>query len=367
MIQGRLIVSLALIVIGVVASIATIQSGVFAGSAILVDDFDDNSLASFWTASNTGTGNSVAEVNQRAEFHFDANSMDNPESSVFLSGIEHECMLVGDFTLIADFELLAWPSLNGVRMGIQTPPWTVERLSDFAGDNYATDFGGAVTLTPTNDTSGALRLMRQGSTVTGSYDDGGSWVDIETTAGNTDPVSLRLQSWSHDDLFADQVVDVAFDNLTFVGTLSCPETPTPAPTETPEPTESPPPTQTPTPTPVSGQEVVWGDSDCDGDNDAVDALIGLRFLVGFNVNQNDSCPAFAAFIEYGLLLGISGAPAGGGIDDIGLFVERTWGDHDCDDDVDAVDSLQELRHVAGLPVNQADDCPEIGSPGLVKN
>ena len=38
-----------------------------------------------------------------------------------------------------------------------------------------------------------------------------------------------------------------------------------------------------------------------------------------------------------------------------------FGDVDCDDDVDAVDSLKELRWVAGLSVSQTEPCPDIGS------
>jgi hypothetical protein len=37
------------------------------------------------------------------------------------------------------------------------------------------------------------------------------------------------------------------------------------------------------------------------------------------------------------------------------------GDVDCDGDVDSVDSLKELRHIAGLLVSQAQPCPKIGS------
>jgi ubiquinone biosynthesis protein UbiJ len=37
------------------------------------------------------------------------------------------------------------------------------------------------------------------------------------------------------------------------------------------------------------------------------------------------------------------------------------GDVDCDGDVDSVDALKELRHVAVLPVSQSEPCPDIGS------
>jgi hypothetical protein len=71
-----------------------------------------------------------------------------------------------------------------------------------------------------------------------------------------------------------------------------------------------------------------GDVDCDGDEDAVDALRILQSVAGL-----------------------------GDPDCIG-----TAGDVDCDEDSDAVDALQILRHVAGLPVNQDQGCPAIGDP-----
>jgi len=40
---------------------------------------------------------------------------------------------------------------------------------------------------------------------------------------------------------------------------------------------------------------------------------------------------------------------------------RLQGDVDCDDDIDAVDGLGQLRHVAGFEVNQQPGCPVVGS------
>jgi Tol biopolymer transport system component len=41
--------------------------------------------------------------------------------------------------------------------------------------------------------------------------------------------------------------------------------------------------------------------------------------------------------------------------------ELTQGNVDCDQDVDSVDALKQLRHVAAMPVSQEPGCPEIGS------
>lgn len=51
--------------------------------------------------------------------------------------------------------------------------------------------------------------------------------------------------------------------------------------------------------------------------------------------------------------------------DIGAYEapKRIQGDVDCDGDVDTVDALFVLRHVAALPVNLPKGCPEIGTDG----
>lgn len=140
-----------------------------------------------------------------------------------------------------------------------------------------------------------------------------------------------------------------------------PETPTPAPTPTPTSTPTPTttpaatgtptpatitptpaaPTPTPAPTAVPGR--IQGDNDCDGDVDAVDALVSLQSTAGLPYNQQPDC----------LSLG-SAVPAGGD--------PQVFGDIDCDGDVDAVDALQILRHVVGLLANQQPGCPAIGQP-----
>jgi hypothetical protein len=43
------------------------------------------------------------------------------------------------------------------------------------------------------------------------------------------------------------------------------------------------------------------------------------------------------------------------------------GDVDCDGDIDAVDALVILRHVAGLPVDNGDGCTPIGDPLVLRS
>lgn len=89
-----------------------------------------------------------------------------------------------------------------------------------------------------------------------------------------------------------------------------------------------------------------GDNNCDGNVNALDALAGLQFVAGLEPNQQEGCPELGQ---------VTNAVSSG----IG---PQVFGDIDCDDDVDAVDSLLILRFVAALPVDLPEECPPIEQP-----
>ena len=92
---------------------------------------------------------------------------------------------------------------------------------------------------------------------------------------------------------------------------------------------------------ASPPQYLKGDNNCDGAANALDALSGLQFVAGLPVNQEEGCQ------QLGEPVGVAASPAG----DAAVF-----GDIDCDEDVDAVDSLLILTFVAGLPVNLPQGC-----------
>lgn len=118
-------------------------------------------------------------------------------------------------------------------------------------------------------------------------------------------------------------------------------TPTPTPTPTDGPTGSP----TPTATDVPGVELVWADVDCGGGVNSVDALKKLQYVAAIPFNQEPNCPMVGA--QLNVVIIASGEAV-------------IWGDANCDGDVNAVDALQTLRHIAALGVVQEPGCPEIG-------
>jgi parallel beta-helix repeat protein len=137
------------------------------------------------------------------------------------------------------------------------------------------------------------------------------------------------------------------------------QTPTPTPTATPPgQTQTPtttatPPEQTPiaTPTPTSPSETPTDSPDTPlwGDvdcSDGVDPVDSLKLL------------RFDAGLS--VAQGMNCPPVGEPHQFNGS--EELWGDIDCSDAVDPVDSLKALRHDAGLSVAQGSGCPPIGEP-----
>jgi hypothetical protein len=123
------------------------------------------------------------------------------------------------------------------------------------------------------------------------------------------------------------------------------DAPTPTANPTPTPTQSPTPTPTtgPTPTPTDGAELTQGDNDCDGDEDATDALKTLQDIAAIDYNQEPGCPEIGGAVP-------AGEPP------------EVFGDVDCDGDVDATDALKLLQHIAAIPFNQSEPCTDIGDP-----
>jgi hypothetical protein len=50
-----------------------------------------------------------------------------------------------------------------------------------------------------------------------------------------------------------------------------------------------------------------------------------------------------------------------GCPSIGSGEPFPWGDVDCGGAVNSADALKTLRYIAGLPVDQLEPCPDVGS------
>lgn len=152
----------------------------------------------------------------------------------------------------------------------------------------------------------------------------------------------ECQAWIHVSESLLQPVNVivtAYDpegTVTFDVTIN-PATPTPAPV-------------TPAPTPAN-QPNLWADIDCSDNVDPVDALKILRHDAGLSISQGSSCP-----------------DAGEAVDvlwNAGDNSNELWGDADCNNTIDPVDTLKVLRYDAGLFYLNQQPCPDISEEVLI--
>lgn len=194
------------------------------------DNFNDNFTdPSLWNPFQIGSGPAVVEQNGRVEVTIPGNSSGNDFGAGYISALT----LTGDFDAQLDYALLIWPAYSGIRVGIglDIPSAVVERTSfstqDYRppGDFYFTDlWDGLNGFTPTADQFGKLRITRTGNVFSGYYWDGQSWVLIHQGPGPTATAHFAAAVWGQGNTFAQQQVQVAFDNfqLTLPGSIKSP-------------------------------------------------------------------------------------------------------------------------------------------------
>jgi hypothetical protein len=180
---------------------------------VFVDAFNDNSLNTYWWSPLTSGGPTIQEVNSRVEVTVPSTCSD----PFFYAHIQLTQPIVGDFDAQVDYQVLTWPSNNGVRLGLTGVSSGVERVSRSASepgnDIVCTDVGGVVSYLQLADASGTLRLTRTGSTIKGYYLHTGSWVQIGSGTYTADDAYLALSGWSQNNDFGHQNVTFAFDNF----------------------------------------------------------------------------------------------------------------------------------------------------------
>jgi CSLREA domain-containing protein len=161
--------------------------------------------------------------------------------------------------------------------------------------------------------------------------------------------------------FADEIDAPVFEGEVITATASNPESTSEfsecvaivgAPSPTPSPTPSPVPTPTPTPSPSPTPTPPPGTSRTWGDLDCTNG-----------VNPIDSLKVLRADAGLGNV-----QPAGCPVTGEEVLVDgvaRTWGDADCSLALNPVDALKILRFDAGLPADQEAGCPDMGSQVFV--
>jgi dipeptidyl aminopeptidase/acylaminoacyl peptidase len=177
-----------------------------------VDGFDDGVRdVDVWGLLHDGVGGYFAEANGQIELTLDA-----PEApGEFVSSrVDFHCLLKGDFDAQVDYELLSWPPENGVNVQLHAflEDATLARQSQPWGELYAAWTPAGYADAPTSDTSGSLRLVRSGGTLTSYFREGGSWVTLNSTPASGATAILTLEASSYG-TYSGQRVKVGFDNF----------------------------------------------------------------------------------------------------------------------------------------------------------
>jgi hypothetical protein len=211
-----------------------------AAAATLFEDFSGPALnGQWWSTWNADANQDAAQLHGQLEVTVGAASV----GPYFGAGITTNFLVKGDFEMIADYTLVAWPNRNGVRAGIRfIDPAVTGQTTRQSGDatgpqsneiylsNFQDGFTMDVATSVTADGTGRLKLQRVGSVTTGFFFNAGSgsWQtlgshDYLNTGGLPEWLRLDVSAWSHSDLtiagsglvhpFAGQEVRVAFDNV----------------------------------------------------------------------------------------------------------------------------------------------------------
>src|SRR5206468_2740506 len=151
------------------------------------DNFSSNTLdTALWTAAGetVGSGVSLALVNQRLEMTTSPGAAPPPnDGCCFHAQLQGACLLHGDYDLQVDFATLDWPDRSGVDLDIvANANGNMGYFSGVGGGNlYGTFFNVPDDVfASTSDTSGAIRLVRSGATLSGYYLHNGQWVLIKS-------------------------------------------------------------------------------------------------------------------------------------------------------------------------------------------
>jgi hypothetical protein len=158
------------------------------------DNFDDNYInPGLWTVEVWGNGPTVAETNQRLEITIPADAID------IMVGLYLKFIILGDFDEQIDFNLLEWPTGNGMAIGLGTGfLFNIYRKSfgpEEGGpkeEYFISCLGGVLNNLATTDTAGKLRLKRTGNKMEGFYWQAGGWQTLGSFAHPVFDTELEL-------------------------------------------------------------------------------------------------------------------------------------------------------------------------------
>jgi WD40-like Beta Propeller Repeat len=194
--------------------------------AEIADSFDGPGLDSaLWWQFVTGTGGAVEQTGGRVELTLAPDAADDPAAGFMGPSIGTLCSMVGDYDAQYDFELIEWPSSNGVHLllGDAGETGSIARRSDDGFEDYFAFFNPVLAFAATDDLRGTMRLVRVGTTLTAYYRTSYGWTPLLSGPSGSTPARVNAHLFSNDELFGDRRVRVAMDNFRVrADTFDCP-------------------------------------------------------------------------------------------------------------------------------------------------
>jgi DNA-binding SARP family transcriptional activator len=193
---------------------------------LLADAFDTPGRdAAMWHLASNGL-QAVSAVEQKGRLELSVDPAAVPGGMFFDTHYGTQCRLLADFDARVDFELLSWPSANGILVSLA--PWFpgattvthIGRSGELATGGFES-YGSAIRSTADNQTvqtadlSGSLRAKRVNGRLTTYYRSKDQWVRLASALASG-PVNLLIGINANATEFGRQPATVAFDNFTAI-------------------------------------------------------------------------------------------------------------------------------------------------------
>jgi dipeptidyl aminopeptidase/acylaminoacyl peptidase len=167
-----------------------------------LDTFSDDQIDPFWGVPFvTGSGPSIAETNGRLEVSMPSDTLNDPIVGFANAGAVAQCNLLGDFDIQVDYQQLQWPPQSGVNVDFDTNDIVNGSFGDVhgmfvfdpgGGTGISTHFPGTNTFVPAPESSGTLRFVRVGTTLTGYRLTPTGWSAIQSTSDLANEIAMNL-------------------------------------------------------------------------------------------------------------------------------------------------------------------------------
>jgi len=193
---------------------------------VITDGFGGSSMnANLWELDVLGTGPTVYQSGGMLVVHLPANSSGPPPGG-FQGGYLSSYMVHGNMDVQVSYQLSDdWLPGNGTRIGIRVVDYwnAMQRVSDVYRDDgreayaYSNPSGG-INYVTTADSSGSLRLTRNGTQYRAYYlgADESTWIHLGTGQSTGDAIQIGITVWSDSSLWEGWPVTVGLDD--FYGT-----------------------------------------------------------------------------------------------------------------------------------------------------